>query len=138
LLESPLIIIPDLKREKARFVMDSGIIEVTSVVEEAPGRWVNYPDQKVWVTRYLVKNKQMSFSFKQEGSEDLIFKANLLEVQTTMINPSPYLRDPSDQEVREIFSDTESESSTGRPKMTLREVMAKKILGMCEQDFDLS
>ncbi len=55
-VQSPVIIIPDLKSEANYFLLDFGTVEVSSKVHLKPGRWVNYPDKLIYETSTLLVN----------------------------------------------------------------------------------
>ena len=96
-IESPIVIIPNLRNLAARFEMDFGQIEVKSEVVEEKNRWVNFPEKMLFVTKYLVYNKNMRwdyFSGKENESFDTIFNADTLDVFVTMVNGSNFLKEP--------------------------------------------
>jgi hypothetical protein len=64
-MNKPILIIKDRPYLPNELEIELGEIELTSKSEEVTGRWNKLERQKLWVTKFIINMKQMSFIFNK-------------------------------------------------------------------------
>ena len=75
--------------------MDFGKISVSSKVVHEAGRWVNFANKNIYLTKYIIDNREMKFEYHTADKVDTIFNEDTLDIEVTMVNPSPFLVEPT-------------------------------------------
>lgn len=71
--------------------MDFGKISVKSKVVQESGRWVNFQHKQVYLTKYIIDNREMKFEYHTPNKVDTIFNEDTLDIEVAMVNASPFL-----------------------------------------------
>ena len=95
-IHAPLVIIPNLNVDGARFEVDFGTINIKSTKEVETGRWINHPAKEfismaIQVDSY---NAKVNYYNNTNIVYDPILKEEKLTVNILVPSPSPYLIDP--------------------------------------------